>query len=126
LFLTQFHNIAEIEVEGDLYTQLLGVLKDKISILQTSTLASIFLYMYLMFVPKGKIIGQILFPGIHSTSTIVSDAFYNVQFNDNVSAIKTRNFEYSQRKSIKSTDLCFWDSVSKSVVDICGNYKIIA
>jgi hypothetical protein len=39
MFVTQFYNIAEIAVEGDLNTQLSGVLKDKISILQTSTLA---------------------------------------------------------------------------------------
>jgi hypothetical protein len=49
--------VSEIAMEGDLNTKILGVLKDKISILQTSTLASTFLYMYLMFVPKGMIIG---------------------------------------------------------------------
>jgi ubiquitin len=48
---------AEIAVEGDLKTQIVGVLKNKISTPQTSNLAETFLIMYRRFVPNGKIIG---------------------------------------------------------------------
>jgi hypothetical protein len=50
-----FYN-AEIAEEGDLKTQLLGVLKNKISILPTSKLKDMFLNVYLRLVPNGKIV----------------------------------------------------------------------
>jgi hypothetical protein len=50
-----FYN-AEIAVEGDLNTQLSGILKNKISTLQISYLTEIFFNMYLKFVPNGNIV----------------------------------------------------------------------
>jgi hypothetical protein len=51
-----FYN-AEIAVEGDLKTQLSGVLKSKIYTPQTSNSAKTFFYMYFRYVPNDNILG---------------------------------------------------------------------
>jgi hypothetical protein len=50
-----FYN-AEIAVEGDLKTEISGVLKNKISTPQTSYSAETFLHMYFRYVPNDNIV----------------------------------------------------------------------